>query len=138
MYNTNKEYNPTAFEEMEKEERARHEEEMKKAQERIENGKRRKRKTLLCASVGVLVGIIYIIYVALGVEWVDALFERISKGRSGIRFMLDFAPPVLVSGVLGYFAARGEKGIFSYILTAVFSFMVVTLLFLVYLGFMMM
>ncbi len=133
MYNTDKEYNPTAFEEMEQEERAKHEEEMKKAYIRLENTKQRRKKTLFCTLAGVIVGIIYIIYVAMGIEWVDALFERISGGNTIIRFILDFAPPTVVSGIIGYFIARGKKGVFSYVLTSVFSFMIVTLVFLLYL-----
>lgn len=138
MYNSEKEYNPSVLEELEKAERAEHEEEMKKAYIRLENTKRRRKKTLFCALAGVIVGILYVIYVAMGLEWADRFLSSISRGNGIVRFILDFAPPAIVSGIAAWFIAKGEKGIFSYILTSVFAFMIVTLVFLVYLSLMMM
>ncbi len=136
MYNTDKEYNLTAFEEMDKAEREERIKEMAKAEERLENARRRKKTTLFCSIAGFAVGVLYIIYVALGVEWVAELFNNIANGNSTILFLLDFLPPLLVSGILSYFIARKEKGAFSYILTSMFVTMIVILVFFVYLSLM--
>ena len=137
MYIPQKQYEPNASEINDLLERKKHEEEMEKAFERIENTKRRRKKSLLCGVAGAVVGIIYIIYVALGIEWIDAWLTSISGGSGIIRFILDFLPPILVTGLIAYFIARKEKGVIVYITSAISVFMVVLLVFLVYVSLMM-
>ena len=137
MYIPQKQYEPNASEINDLLERKKHEEEMEKAFERIENTKRRRKKSLLCGVAGAVVGIIYIIYVALGIEWIDAWLTSISGGNGIIRFILDFLPPILVTGLIAYFIARKEKGVIVYITSAISVFMVVLLVFLVYVSLMM-
>ena len=137
MYIPQKQYEPNASEINDLLERKKHEEEMEKAFERIENTKRRRKKSLLCGVAGAVVGIIYIIYVALGIEWIDAWLTSISGGNGVIRFILDFLPPILITGIAAYFIARKEKGVVVYITSAISVFMVVLLVFLVYVSLMM-
>ena len=137
MYVPDKQYNPNASEINDMAERQRHEEEMEKALARMEKARRRKEKSLMCALSGFAVGVIYIIYIALGIEWIDALLYKLSGGNGIIRFILDFLPPVVISGIAGYIIGRKEKGVIVYIFSAISVFFVVLLVFLVYVSLMM-
>ncbi len=137
MYIPEKKYNPNAVEEREILERQKHDEEMEKVFERMETAARRKKKSFFCALAGFLVGVLYIVYVALGIEWIDTLLFKLSGGNGIIRFILDFLPPILITGIIAYFIARKEKGVVTYIFSAISVFMVVLLVFLVYVSLMM-
>ncbi len=138
MYVPDKQYNPNASELNDISERQKHEEEMEKAFERMERAKARKRKTLLCGLTGFLVGVLYIVYVAMGIEAADAFLGKLSGGNGIIRFILDFLPPILLTGIISYFIARKEKGTVVYIFSSISVFAVVLLVFLVYVSLMMM
>ncbi|MBQ2941390.1 MAG: hypothetical protein IJD97_04065 [Clostridia bacterium] len=137
MYIPQKQYEPNASEINDLLERKKHEEEMEKALERLETAKRRKKKTFLCSLTGAVVGILYIIYIALGIEWIDRLLASLSGGNAIVRFILDFLPPLIITGISAYFIARKERGVITYIFSAVSVFMVVLLVFLVYVSLMM-
>ncbi|MDO5478124.1 MAG: hypothetical protein Q4G23_03065 [Clostridia bacterium] len=137
MYIPQKQYEPNASEINDLLERKKHEEEMEKALERLETVKRRKKKTFLCSLTGAVVGILYIVYIALGIEWIDRLLAELSGGNAIVRFILDFLPPLIITGIFAYFIARKEKGIITYIFSAISVFMVVLLVFLVYVSLMM-
>lgn len=137
MYIPQKQYEPNASEINDLLERKKHEEEMEKALERLETEKRRKKKTFLCSLTGAVVGILYIVYIALGIEWIDRLFAELSGGNAIVRFILDFLPPLIITGIFAYFIARKEKGVITYIFSAISVFMVVLLVFLVYVSLMM-
>ncbi len=137
MYVPEKQYTPNASELNEIEEEKLREEEMEKAFLRMENLKRRKKKTLLCAASGFVIGVLYIIYAAMGIEWIDSLLYRLSGGNSIARMALDFLPPVVLTGIIAYFIARKEKGAIVYIFSAISVFLVVLLVFLVYVSLMM-
>lgn len=131
-----KQYEPNASELDDLLEREKREKEMEKALERLEKTERKRKKTLLCGATGGLVGILYIIYVALGIEWIDAFIAKLSGGNGILRFVLDFLPPILVTGLISYFIARKEKGVAIYIASAISVFLVVLLVFLVYISLM--
>lgn len=137
MYTPDKQYNLNQSEENDLLDRRKHEDEMEKVLLRMENAKRRKKITLYCGLSGFIVGVLYILYIALGIEWIDELLFKISGGNGIIRFILDFLPPILISGLVAYFLARKEKGTIVYIFSAISVFFVVLLVFLVYVSLMM-
>lgn len=137
MYTPDKQYNLNQSEENDLLDRRKHEDEMEKVLLRMENAKRRKKITLYCGLSGFIVGVLYILYIALGIEWIDELLFKISGGNGIIRFILDFLPPILISGLVAYFIARKEKGTIVYIFSAISVFFVVLLVFLVYVSLMM-
>ena len=137
MYTPDKQYNLNQSEENDLLDRRKHEDEMEKVLLRMENAKRRKKITLYCGLSGFIVGVLYILYIALGIEWIDELLLKISGGNGIIRFILDFLPPILISGLVAYFLARKEKGTIVYIFSAISVFFVVLLVFLVYVSLMM-
>ena len=131
-----KQYEPNASEIDDLLEREKREKEMEKAYERLEKAERKRKKTLLCGATGAVIGILYIIYVALGIEWIDTFITKLSGGNGILRFVLDFLPPILITGVISYFIARKEKGVAIYIAGAISVFLVVLLVFLVYISLM--
>ena len=137
MYTPDKQYNLNQSEENDLLDRRKHEDEMEKVLLRMENAKRRKKITLYCGLSGFIVGVLYILYIAIGIEWIDELLFKISGGNGIIRFILDFLPPILISGLVAYFLARKEKGTIVYIFSAISVFFVVLLVFLVYVSLMM-
>lgn len=137
MYTPDKQYNLNQSEENDLLDRRKHEDEMEKVLLRMENAKRRKKITLYCGLSGFIVGVLYILYIALGIEWIDELLFKISGGNGIIRFILDFLPPILISGLVACFLARKEKGTIVYIFSAISVFFVVLLVFLVYVSLMM-
>ncbi len=138
MYVPEKQYNPNASEMNDILERQRHEEEMEKAFIRMEKAKIRKQKAFWCSATGFIVGVLYIVYVALGIESIDNLLGKLSGGNGLVRFILDFLPPVLLTGIISYIIARKEKGAIVYMFSAISVFLVVLLVFLVYTSLMMM
>ena len=138
MYIPDKQYTPNASDLNDLEEVKLREEEMEKAFLRMEKSKRRKKKTFQCALSGFAVGVLYIIYATMGIEWIDALLFRLSGGNSIARMALDFLPPVILTGIISYFIARKEKGTAVYVFSAISVFFVVLLIFLVYVSLMMM
>ena len=137
MYTPDKQYNLNQSEENDLLDRRKHEDEMEKVLLRMENAKRRKKITLYSGLSGFKGGVLYILYIALGIEWIDELLFKISGGNGIIRFILDFLPPILISGLVAYFLARKEKGTIVYIFSAISVFFVVLLVFLVYVSLMM-
>lgn len=136
MYIPHKQYEPNASEMNDLLERKKHEEEMEEAFKRMENAKRRKKKTFLCAATGAIIGILYIVYIALGIQWIDDLISALAGTNAIARFILDFLPPILITGIIAYFIARKEKGTVTYVFSAISVFMVVLLVFLVYVSLM--
>ena len=138
MYVPEKQYNPNASDMNDILERQRHEEEMEIAFIRMEKAKRRKQKAFWCSATGFIVGVLYIVYIALGIEAIDNFLGKLS-GESGIiRFILDFLPPIILTGIISYIIARKEKGAVVYVFSAISVFLVVLLVFLVYTSLMMM
>ena len=138
MYVPEKQYNPNASDMNDILERQRHEEEMEIAFIRMEKAKKRKQKAFWCSATGFIVGVLYIVYIALGIEAIDNFLGKLS-GESGIiRFILDFLPPIILTGIISYIIARKEKGAVVYVFSAISVFLVVLLVFLVYTSLMMM
>lgn len=138
MYVPEKQYNPNASDMNDILERQRHEEEMEKAFIRMEKAKKRKQKAFWCSATGFIVGVLYIVYIALGIEAIDNFLGKLSGGNGIIRFILDFLPPVILTGIISYIIARKEKGTVVYVFSAISVFLVVLLVFLVYTSLMMM
>ena len=138
MYVPEKQYNPNASDMNDILERQRHEEEMEKAFIRMEKAKKRKQKAFWCSATGFIVGVLYIVYIALGIEAIDSFLGKLSGGNGIIRFILDFLPPVILTGIISYIIARKEKGTVVYVFSAISVFLVVLLVFLVYTSLMMM
>ena len=137
-----KDYNPDAFDEIDLRDRKRHEEEMAEAFLRLENRKRKNKKTLISALAGVGVGILYILWIAFGPSIMVggvSLYERyisLSFGSPLFSMVLDFAPPIVLSGVLGFLAGKGEKGRVVFIFNSIVITTLITLIFMLYISLM--
>lgn len=136
-------YNLNAFQKTEEAERLLHEEEMKKATERLFKAKNRRKKSFISLCVGVFVGILYIVWIALSPSLVlpsgISLYEKyisLGGGSTLSQLLLDFLPPVLLSVIFSLIAARGDKGKIYFVLTALMSLFVVLAVFLLYISMM--
>lgn len=144
MLNQNEgKYNLNAFQKGEEAERLLHEEEMKKATERLFNAKKRRKNSFISLSIGVITGILYILWVALSPSFLlpsgISLYEKyISIGGGSLlaQLLLDFLPPVLLSVIFSLIAARKEKGKIYFVLTSLMALFVVLAVFLLYMSMM--
>ncbi len=144
MLNQNEgKYNLNAFQKGEEAERLLHEEEMKKATERLFNAKKRRKNSFISLSIGVITGILYILWVALSPTFLlpsgISLYEKyISIGGGSLlaQLLLDFLPPVLLSVIFSLIAARKEKGKIYFVLTSLMALFVVLAVFLLYMSMM--
>lgn len=66
MYTGDKKYDPTVLDNDESAERLRHEEEMQEALKRLSDRSARKKRSFLAAVFGVLVGLLYILWITFG------------------------------------------------------------------------
>lgn len=141
MKQPNKRYLPTRADEDEAAERQAHEEEMHRAEERLEKRRLRTKRTILCAAVGALVGLLDILWISYGasIRLPDgrSLYEAymtLSDGSSLSYFLLDFLPPVLLSALGALFVQRGERGRVYFILTALLALFIVLAVFMCYMA----
>lgn len=142
-YTSGKEYNLSELEKDELIERREHEEEMKRAEQRLESAAKRKRRSLNCAAMGVVTGVLYIFWITFGPEIMlpsgVSLYEAYISlaGNSGALYaVLDFAPPIILASILALVAARGEKGKFYFIISAVLTLAIVVAVFMLYMSIM--
>lgn len=143
MYHSERRYNPTELEKIEAAERARREEEMLRAEERIEARKKRKKRSFLSAGIGVAVGILYILWITFGPEIKPgggtSLYEAyISLAGDSMAkcALLDFAPPVILAAALTLSVSAKERGRVYFVLTGVFALFVVIMVFMLYMSLM--
>lgn len=143
MYTGDKKYNPTVLDKDESAERLRHEDEMQKAMERLAARSARKKRSFLAASTGVLVGVLYILWITFGpsIRAGDgrSLYEAYISlaGTSGVMYaVLDFAPPVALSVLLALLASGKERGKVYFVLTALLTTAIVVAVFMLYMSMM--
>ncbi len=142
MYNSQRQYDQTELEKAEAAERLAHEEEMHRAQERLEKRAVRRKKSFVSAAIGVFFGLIYILWVAfapeirLGSQSLYGAYISLAGDSMALCALLDFAPPIVLSGVAAFFAARGEKGRAYFVLTSISALLVVVMVFLLYMSMM--
>ncbi len=136
-----KHYRPTQADEDDAAERRRHEAEMKQAQERLEKQRIRKKRTLLCALIGIFVGLLNIAFITCGASIYlpdgRSLYEAytaLADDRSLSYLLLDFAPPVVLSTLGAVFVSRGERGRIYFILTALLALFIVLAIFMFYMA----
>ena len=143
MYTGDKKYDPTVLDNDESAERLRHEEEMQEALKRLSDRSARKRRSFLAAAFGVLVGLLYILWITFGPGIMlndgQSLYEAYISlaGTSGAMYaVLDFAPPVVLAAALALIAARKERGKFYFVVTAILTTAIVVAVFMLYMSMM--
>ena len=141
MYTGDKKYDPTVLDNDESAERLRHEEEMQEALKRLSDRSARKKRSFLAAAFGVLVGLLYILWITLGPGIMlndgKSLYEAYISlaGTSGAMYaVLDFAPPVVLAAALALIAARKERGKFYFVVTAILTTAIVVAVFMLYMS----
>lgn len=142
-FNSDKEYEPTELEKDELSERKAHEEEMKRAEERLERAAKRKKTSFICATGGVIIGVLYILWITFGPEIMlpsgVSLYEAyisIAKGSGVLYALLDFAPPVILASAFALTCARGEKGKIYFVTSAILTLAIVVAVFMLYMSLM--
>lgn len=141
MEQPEKRYRPTRADEDDAAERLSHELEMKKAQERLKKRRERKKRTLFCAAIGIVTGLLNIVWISYGANLrlsdgrnLYEAYIALSGGHSLSYLLLDFAPPVILASLGAAFASRGERGRIYFILTALLSLFIVLAIFMFYMA----
>lgn len=141
MYTGNGKYEKTELEKDEAAQRLLHEKEMERALERLHARSVRKKKSFFSALVGVVTGILYILWITFGSEIIlpggESLYGAYISlaGENGFLYaLLDFAPPIVLALLLSLISARGERGKFYFVLTALFVLAIVVAVFMLYMS----
>lgn len=142
-YIGDRKYNLSELDKDELSERREHEEEMKRAEERIERAAKRKKISFICAAGGVITGVLYILWITFGPEIMlpsgVSLYEAyisLAEGSGILYALLDFAPPVILASGLALIGARGQKGKLYFVISAVLTLAIVVAVFMLYMSLM--
>lgn len=140
---TDKTYDPTMLEEDEKLERERHEKEMYEAEARLEKTRLRRRDALLCAAVGFVTGILYVLWICFGerlkLPGGKSFYEAyisLAGGNGILCALLDFLPPVILSVAAALIIVRKRRGKTYFLLTSLIVCAIVVFVFLLYMSLM--
>ncbi|MDP4133659.1 MAG: hypothetical protein Q8882_06575 [Bacillota bacterium] len=140
MINYNKKYSKNVVEEKEEAEKKFQEEETKRAIGRLEAQKKKQKAAFLCALIGFLLGIIYIIWISNSQNYALAsgktLYEAYLSYLPFPAYVMDFVPPIAIGTVFALIASKKQKGKIYFVLTTLFTMTIIIGFFMLFISWM--